>query len=91
LRAEADDLAAKQRKRAGLPELQLDQFPSTISQKVMKLISKHHQADAFLKEQQVYLLCMFCGPNSCVHSRFKDLPLEEGRQVAGRPGPIQCM
>ena len=38
LKAEAADVAAKQRKRAGLPELQLDQLPSTISQKVMKLV-----------------------------------------------------
>ena len=33
-----DDLAAKQRKRAGLPELQLDQLPSSIAQKLMNLI-----------------------------------------------------
>ena len=33
-----DDLAQKQRKRAGLPELQLDQAPSSITQKLMNLI-----------------------------------------------------
>ena len=37
---EEEDLASKQRKRAGVPELELDQKPSTIAQKMMNLITK---------------------------------------------------
>lgn len=33
----AEQLAAKQRKRAGLPELELDALPSTIANKMMNL------------------------------------------------------
>lgn len=39
LQAEEANNAAKQRKRAGVPELELDQLPSSISTKMLILVS----------------------------------------------------
>ena len=70
LEAEEANNAAKQRKRAGVPELELDQLPSTISTKMLILVSCF-----FLGKCRYEPISYFrtCNPPSCPAVVSQDL------------------
>ena len=72
LQSEAANAAAQQRKRAGIPELVVDQLPSSITPKVLTLI----WANLFVFEMNE-ILATTLGSSYMVppfHSHSKDLP-----------------
>ena len=87
---DAEERALKERQKAGLPELELDQLPSTVAPKMMRLIE--YQVTTCLVEGgfiflcPVTFFCLCCIQLLCwsIPILAKDMPGQEDGQIGER-------